>query len=83
MNQDIREIESISFGVYSEDEYRKMSACTLISSKRSGIGTVYDPRMGTTESKKICETCDEPPQVCPGHFGLIELNEPIIHPLYF
>jgi DNA-directed RNA polymerase beta' subunit len=52
------------------------------SNKINGPNSVYDPRLGTLEYDKICETCKEGYQICPGHFGHIELNEPIIHPLY-
>jgi len=83
MNQDTREIESISFGVYSHDEILNMSACKVCSNKRSGSGTVYDGRMGTTDNQSSCETCGENATGCPGHQGHVEFNEPIIHPLYY
>jgi DNA-directed RNA polymerase beta' subunit len=83
MNQDTREIEKVAFGVYSHDEILNMSACKVSSNKREGSGTVYDLRMGTTDSQNTCETCKEGAQVCPGHQGHIEFNEPIIHPLYY
>lgn len=83
MNQDIREIDSISFGIYSPDEILNMSVCKIDNQKKEGTGTVYDPRMGTTDSMKKCETCKGNATDCPGHFGHIELNEPIVHPLYY
>jgi len=39
--------------------------------------------MGTTDSSCICETCGENAESCNGHFGHIELNEPIINPLFY
>jgi len=39
--------------------------------------------MGTIENGKECETCHQDVWCCPGHFGHIELNEPIIHPLFY
>lgn len=45
-------------------------------------GTVYDPRMGTIENGKLCETCGGGVWDCPGHFGHINLNVAIPHPLY-
>ena len=84
MNHDIREIDSITFGIYSPEEALNMSVCKIDSAKKSvGTGTVYDPRMGTTDSSQRCETCKENATDCPGHFGHIELNEPIVHPLYY
>ena len=78
-----KEIESISFGVYSASEIEKFSVCSLDSIKKSGYGSVYDPRMGSTESEIICETCKENANVCHGHFGHIKLYEPILHPMYY
>ena len=84
MNQQIREIDSITFGVYSPEEVMNMSVCKIYSPKKNiANGTVYDPRMGTTDSSKNCDTCKENAKDCPGHFGHIELNEPIVHPLYY
>lgn len=52
-------------------------------SKDSLSGSVYDPKMGTIEVGINCETCNQNVWKCPGHFGYIEFNEPIIHPLYY
>ena len=89
-NRDVRELEEITFGIYSGDEIRKISVCKIDSSKitgnndkNTGYGTVYDPRMGTIENNKLCETCGTNAWKCPGHFGHIELNEPIVHPLHY
>jgi DNA-directed RNA polymerase beta' subunit len=84
MNHDTREIESITFGIYSPEEILNMAVCKIDSAKK-GIctGTVYDPRMGTTDSSQRCETCKGNATDCPGHFGYIELNEPVVHPLYY
>ena len=80
---DTREIESITFGIYSTDEVLAMAVCKLENAKKTGYGSVYDDRMGTTDSSKACETCGETAEFCNGHFGYIELNEPIIHPLFY
>ena len=83
MATDIKEIASINFGIYSPDEILNMSVCKIDNPKKVGYGSVYDPRMGNTDSNKSCETCGENALVCTGHFGYIELAEPIIHPLYY
>lgn len=83
MSHDIREIQEIKFGIYSPEEVLNMSVCKIDSAKKSGLGTVYDPRMGTTDSTYLCDTCKNNATECPGHFGHIELNEPIVHPLYY
>lgn len=90
MESDIREINQITFGVYSADEIRRMAVCKIDNSKlgstdknQNMYGTVYDPRMGTLENGVKCETCNSNLWDCVGHFGYIELNENIIHPLYY
>lgn len=83
MNDITHEISSISFGVYSPKEITNMSVCSLDTVKKSGYGSVYDPRMGSIESSIQCETCKSNANKCHGHFGRIELCEPIIHPVYY
>jgi DNA-directed RNA polymerase beta' subunit len=79
----IQNIDSISFGVYSAKQVLAVSVCEITSSKKNTEhGTVYDPRMGTTISGQMCETCGENAIDCPGHFGHIALAEPIPHPLF-
>lgn len=81
--QELREIDEITFGIYSPEEVMKMSVCKIDNAKKSGIGSVYDPRMGTTDSTEECRTCKQNATNCPGHFGHIELEEPVVHPLYY
>ena len=89
MDKDLRELEEITFGIFSPDEIRAISVAKIDSSKlctsdkSSGYGTVYDPRLGTVENGKKCETCAQTIWHCPGHWGHIELNEAIIHPLFY
>ena len=80
----IQEISSIAFGVFSSQDVIDMAACKVENTKKTGYGSVYDERMGTIDSTKdACETCGETAEKCPGHFGYIEFNEPILHPLYY
>ena len=79
----IQDIDSISFGVYSAEQVKRISVAKINSSKKNiEHGTVYDPRMGATDSGNVCETCKENAINCPGHFGHIELEQPVPHPLY-
>jgi DNA-directed RNA polymerase beta' subunit len=77
----VQEITEVRFGVYSAEEILKMSVSELTSTKRVGRNSVYDPRMGPTNSD-YCETCGSDPLECPGHFGHITLNVPVVHPLF-
>lgn len=83
MERDTREIDDIAFGIYSAKEILDMAVCKIDSPKKIGPNTVYDERMGTTDSTRRCPTCKEGAHACQGHFGYIELNEPIVHPLYY
>jgi len=38
-----------------------------------------DPRLGTIDRMYSCATCKEDIQICPGHFGHIELATPVFH----
>lgn len=81
---DIKEIDRMIFGIFSPQEIIDMSVCKVDSNKLTGRGTVYDERMGPSlESNLDCITCEKSPKDCPGHFGHIELNEYIIHPLFY
>lgn len=88
-NRDIREIDEMIFGIYSNEEIKRLAVCEVNSSKlcgsdkNTGYGTVYDPRMGTIENGIICPTCNQNIWQCVGHFGYISLNEPIVHPLHY
>ena len=86
--QDTREIEQITFGILSAEEIIKMAVCEINSPKlcntdKSAYNTVYDPRLGTIDNSVSCQTCNEGLWKCPGHFGYIKLNEPVLHPLYY
>jgi DNA-directed RNA polymerase beta' subunit len=80
----VKEIGSIEFGVFSPKEILQMSVCKIEITKLSGPGSVYDERMGGSMTTNIpCVTCGKNPKKCPGHFGHIELNKCVIHPLYY
>lgn len=49
---------------------------------KNTIGTEYDERMGPLRKGHICVTCKKDYNICPGHFGHIELYTPVLHPLY-
>jgi len=78
----VREVDQILFGVYSSEELRRMSVVEVTTAKMSGSGSVYDDKLGTISDDKDCETCGQGVELCSGHFGHIELNESILHPLY-
>lgn len=79
----LRRIKYILFGILSPDEMEAVSVCKITKSKISVpfTETVYDERLGPSNSKSECLTCRETKK-CPGHFGHIDLAVPIIHPQF-
>ncbi len=84
------EIAYLQFGVASPTEISEISVCEVTStclrstSKNESLrGSVYDPRMGVIGNNGECATCGNNSIVCPGHFGHIVLEEPIMHPKFF
>ena len=78
----VKDIEYIQFGILSPEDMIKQSVCKIEISKLNGEGSVYDPRMGSMEQDELCVSCELNPKDCPGHFGHIELNTFIMHPMY-
>jgi len=78
----VKEIQSIQFGISSPEEIIRHSVCRIDSSKLNGPGTVYDEKMGSMEQEEKCVSCEMAAKECPGHFGHIELNTFILHPMY-
>ena len=82
MSSNKEEIQSIIFGVLSPTEIIKQSVANINSSKMSGPGSIYDERLGSLDPYIKCVTCGYTNKGCGGHFGHIELNEPILHPFF-
>ena len=75
----VREADAIRFGVYSDDELRKLSVVQVDSASQRDLmnrplpGGLYDPKMGPTDHYSMCPTCGLDYSLCPGHLGRIEL----------
>lgn len=82
-SNNIHDVSGVDFGIYSADEIRGMAVCKIDNTKDSeGMGTVYDKRMGCTNDRnEQCPTCGLQKE-CWGHFGYIDLAEPVLHPMY-
>jgi len=75
-------ISEINFGIYSPEEISSMSVVEIHNHKLSGPNSIYDENMGPIDNNKLCPQCGQNNTKCPGHFGHIDLNYNIIHPLY-
>ena len=89
MNRDVatipKRIASIKFSLMDPTEIRKMSAVEVKTADTyKDDGHAYrqglmDSRMGVIEPGVRCETCGNKHDVCPSHFGHIQLELPVIH----
>lgn len=81
----VQDISKISFGILSAQDIKKMAVCKVDNPKVNNAnleGSVYDPRMGNLDTLYPCVTCGFKKE-CWGHFGYIDLVEPIVHPMYY
>ncbi len=83
--QAIKSIDGIRFSVWSPTEIRKYSVAEITAPEtydEDGMpvqGGLMDGRLGTLEPGQKCLTCGNTAARCPGHFGHIELAEPVLH----
>jgi DNA-directed RNA polymerase subunit A' len=81
----IKVIDGIRFSVWSPTEIRKYSVAEITAPEtydEDGMavqGGLMDGRLGTLEPGQKCVTCGNTAARCPGHFGHIELAEPVLH----
>lgn len=76
---------NLSLSVWSSDDIRasavvQVTEHTLNLNERQN--TLLDPRLGPLSPHEICMTCQSTLDVCPGHFGFIDLGVPCFHPLF-
>ena len=80
-----KSIDAIKFSVWSPNEIRKYSVAEISAPETydedgmSVQGGLMDGRLGTLEPGQKCLTCGNTSARCPGHFGHIELAEPVLH----
>ena len=77
-----KKVEGIKFSVLSPKEIRDMSVVSVTSTElyESNLPKwfgLFDPRMGPSDKNFKCKTCEQGYMKCPGHFGHIELAEPV------
>jgi len=83
--QTVKAIAGIKFCVWSPNEIRKYSVAEITAPEtydEDGMavqGGLMDGRLGTLEPGQKCLTCGNTSARCPGHFGHIELSEPVLH----
>jgi DNA-directed RNA polymerase subunit A' len=75
-------IIGVQFGIANPEDIRKRSVVEVTTDKTYQSGQpvpngVFDSRFGVIENGKVCPTCKQTNQLCPGHFGHIELARPM------
>src|SRR5919197_1225162 len=85
MEESVKILDGIKFSVWSPVEVRKFSVAEITAPEtydEDGMpvqGGLMDNRLGTLEPGQKCSTCGNTSVKCPGHFGHIELAEPVLH----
>jgi len=80
-----KSVDRIRFSLLSPTELRKLSVVEIQTADtydEDGVSItsgLMDGRLGTLEPRQKCRTCGNTAATCPGHFGHIELAEPVIH----
>ena len=85
MEEPVKILGGIKFSIWSPVEVRKFSVAEITAPEtydEDGMpvqGGLMDNRLGTLEPGQKCATCGNTSARCPGHFGHIELAEPVLH----
>lgn len=84
----LSEIESINFTLINPKEFKEKASCKITDANLYGYkkdnqsGGPFDLKMGTINEDIKCKSCYNNQEKCPGHFGLLELEEPVLYPHY-
>jgi DNA-directed RNA polymerase beta' subunit len=75
-------IVGVQFGIANPEDIRKRSVVEVTTDKtyqsnQPVANGVFDSRFGVIENGKVCPTCKQTNQFCPGHFGHIQLARPV------
>ena len=89
----VKQIDRIEFTILGNEEIKRMSALgkdspgivipDLYDNLEPKVGGLIDQRLGTTDNHQDCTTCGLNNTYCVGHFGHIDLAEPVFHMGYF
>src|SRR3972149_11949598 len=85
VEETVKAVGGIKFAVISPSEARKYSVAEITAPETydedgmSVQGGLMDNRLGTLEPGQKCGTCGNTTSNCPGHFGHVELAEPVLH----
>lgn len=82
----VREPKCIQFSILNPDEIKQMSVtengiqyAEIYENGNPKEGGLMDPRQGVIDRTSRCKTCGGNLSECCGHFGHLELAEPVFH----
>jgi DNA-directed RNA polymerase subunit A' len=81
----MKRIGSVEFNFIGPEMIRKMSAVEIKTPEtydKDGFpmeGGLMDPHLGVINPGIRCKTCGQTMRDCPGHFGHLELERPVLH----
>ena len=81
-------VKRVQFCVLSPDEIVKRSVVEIEKSEtyfgnEPVLNGLFDQRMGVLDFGKVCLTCEQRNNFCPGHFGHIVLAKPVFYAQFF
>ena len=81
-----KRIGHVQFGLMGNEEIERLAEYEVISDRgyeQPGrtpvVNGVLDRRLGISDKFNACETCGMRMTECPGHFGFIKLELPVLH----
>ena len=81
-----KKIAHVQFGMFGNEEVERLAEFEVTSDRgyeqpgRIPVSNgVLDRRLGISDKHNSCETCGMRMQDCPGHFGYIRLELPVLH----
>ena len=83
-----KDVTHVSFSALTDAEIIAMSVCEVtkpslvFTQDRASLGTLFDPRMGSTSALDRCVTCGSAIDKCNGHSGHHHIALPMPHPLH-
>lgn len=85
---DIDTVRGIQFCILGPEEIKRRSVAEICNTftfdgNEPVPNGLFDPRMGVIDHNKVCVTCEQKNNFCPGHFGHIELAKPVFHVQFF
>jgi DNA-directed RNA polymerase II subunit RPB1 len=76
------DVSDVNYTIISNEELQELKTFEATNTEDEGANSVNDPRGGTIDNHTLCAECHLDNMECPGHLGVINLNEHVIHPMF-